>query len=41
MTVFVNGEAWLPLREGANEVVLAVTDDQLFGWGASMSIGSM
>jgi hypothetical protein len=27
---------WLPLRAGANEIVLAVTDDQLFGWGASM-----
>jgi hypothetical protein len=29
---------WLPLRAGANEIVLAVTDDQLFGWGASMSM---
>ena len=29
---------WLPLRAGINEVVLAVTDDQLFGWGASMSM---
>lgn len=29
---------WLPLRAGVNEVVLAVTDDQFFGWGASMSM---
>ncbi len=29
---------WLPLRAGVNEIVLAVTDDQLFGWGASMSM---
>ena len=29
---------WLPLRAGSNEIVLAVTDDQLFGWGASMSM---
>jgi hypothetical protein len=29
---------WLPLRAGINEIVLAVTDDQLFGWGASMSM---
>src|SRR5262245_35617678 len=27
---------WLPLRAGVNEIVLAVTDDQIFGWGASM-----
>jgi hypothetical protein len=29
---------WLPLRPGANEVVLAVTDDQRFGWGGAMSL---
>lgn len=29
---------WLPLRAGRNDIVLAVTDDQLFGWGASMSM---
>jgi hypothetical protein len=29
---------WLPLHAGMNEIVLAVTDDQLFGWGASMSM---
>ena len=29
---------WLPLRAGVNEIVLAVTDDQFFGWGASMSM---
>jgi hypothetical protein len=29
---------WLPLRSGTNEIVLAVTDDQLFGWGASLSM---
>ena len=29
---------WLPLRAGVNEIILAVTDDQLFGWGASMSM---
>jgi hypothetical protein len=29
---------WLPLRAGANEIVLAVTDDQLFGWGAMMTM---
>ena len=28
---------WLPLQAGANDIVLAVTDDQRFGWGASMS----
>jgi hypothetical protein len=28
----------LPLRAGANEVVLAVTDDQRFGWGCAMSL---
>jgi hypothetical protein len=27
---------WLRLRAGANEIVLAVSDDQLFGWGASL-----
>lgn len=31
---------WLPLVAGRNEIVLAVTDDQRFGWGASMSIQS-
>ena len=29
---------WLPLRAGENEVVLAVTDDQRFGWGCAMTI---
>lgn len=31
---------WLPLRAGRNEVVLAVTDDQRFGWGYAMSLGA-
>jgi hypothetical protein len=29
---------WLPLHAGINRIVLAVTDDQLFGWGASVSM---
>ena len=30
---------WMPLRAGANEIVLAITDDQRFGWGGAMSLG--
>jgi hypothetical protein len=30
--------AWLPLRAGANEIVLAITDDQLVGWGFAVRI---
>lgn len=30
--------AWLPLRAGRNEIILAVTDDQRFGWGAAMNM---
>lgn len=26
-------EAWVTLREGENQIMLAVTDDQRFGWG--------
>lgn len=29
---------FLPLREGDNEIVLAVADDQLFGWGLARGI---
>ncbi len=29
-------QVWLPLRAGRNEIVLAVTDDQRFGWGCAM-----
>lgn len=29
---------WLPLRAGPNELVLAVTDDQLFGWGFAVRL---
>ena len=28
---------WLPLRPGENELVLAVTDDQFFGWGFAVT----
>jgi hypothetical protein len=31
-------QVWLPLRAGRNEVVLAVTDDQRFGWGLAMTL---
>lgn len=31
-------QVWLPLKPGRNEVVLAVTDDQRFGWGFAMSL---
>ena len=30
--------AFLPLREGDNEIVLAVADDQRFGWGFALRI---
>ena len=30
---------WLALRAGRNEVVVAVTDDQRFGWGFAMNVG--
>ena len=30
--------AYLPLREGDNEIVLAVADDQRFGWGFALRI---
>jgi hypothetical protein len=30
--------AFLPLRAGDNEIVLAVADDQRFGWGFAMRI---
>ena len=30
--------AFLPLREGENEIVLAVADDQRFGWGFALRI---
>lgn len=29
---------WLPLRAGDNEIVLAVSDDQRFGWGFAVRI---
>ena len=29
---------WLPLVRGPNDIVLAVTDDQRFGWGAAMTL---
>lgn len=29
---------FLPLRVGANEIVLAIADDQLFGWGFALRI---
>jgi hypothetical protein len=29
---------WLSLRAGTNELVLAVTDDQRFGWGAAVTV---
>jgi hypothetical protein len=38
---FVNAsfeQVWLPLKAGRNEIVLAVTDDQRFGWGFSMKL---
>lgn len=31
--------AFLPFREGDNEIVLAVADDQRFGWGFALRIG--
>lgn len=31
---------WLPLRAGSNEIILAVTDDQRFGWGAALSLAT-
>lgn len=31
---------WLPLRAGENELVLAVTDDQFFGWGFAVALES-
>jgi hypothetical protein len=36
---FVNAEferVWLPLKAGRNEIVFAVTDNQIFGWGLAM-----
>jgi hypothetical protein len=30
--------AFLPFREGDNEIVLAVADDQRFGWGFALRI---
>jgi hypothetical protein len=30
--------AFMPLREGDNEIVLAVADDQRFGWGFALRI---
>ena len=36
---FVNADferVWLPLKAGRNEIVLAVTDNQIFGWGFAM-----
>ena len=33
---FVNADferVWLPLKAGRNEIALAVTDNQIFGWG--------
>jgi hypothetical protein len=38
---FVNPDferVWLPLEPGRNEIVLAVTDDQRFGWGVAMKM---
>ena len=29
---------WLPLKAGRNEIVLAVTDNQIFGWGFAMKL---
>lgn len=29
---------WLPLRDGDNELVLVVTDDQRFGWGFAVTL---
>ena len=36
---FVNADferVWLPLKAGRNEIVLAVTDNQIFGWGFAL-----
>ena len=38
---FVNADferVWLPLKTGRNEIVFAVTDNQIFGWGLAMKI---
>ena len=38
---FVNADferAWLPLEAGRNEIMLAVTDNQIFGWGFAMKL---
>jgi len=29
---------WLPLKAGRNEIVLAVTDNQIFGWGFAVKL---
>jgi len=41
---FVNADferVWLPLKAGRNEIVVAVTDDQLFGWGFALKMLQM
>jgi hypothetical protein len=38
---FVNADferVWLPLKAGRNEIVLAVTDNQIFGWGVALKL---
>jgi hypothetical protein len=38
---FVNADferVWLPLKAGRNEIVLAVTDNQVFGWGFAVKL---
>ena len=38
---FVNADferVWQPLKAGRNEIALAVTDNQIFGWGLAMKI---